>query len=83
MKIEESERIGKIWFEDMWSIPNLNVADEIIDENYDPVWIHINKKGAAQVKHEIKYFRSVFLIKRTWRGDWAGFKHKPWINQRF
>jgi len=31
MKTEETERIGKIWFEDMWSTPNLNAADEIID----------------------------------------------------
>ena len=36
MKIEETEQIGKIWFEDMWSTPNFNVADDIIS-NFYPV----------------------------------------------
>ncbi|MFX1356745.1 MAG: ester cyclase [Promethearchaeota archaeon] len=60
MEIKETERIGKLWFNDLWSKGNLNIADEIVDSDYDPNWIGINKKGPAQVKHEINYFRSIF-----------------------
>lgn len=60
MTIEENEKLGRRWFEEMWSIPSLKVADEIVDDAYNPSWVHINKKGPAQVKHEINYFRSIF-----------------------
>jgi predicted ester cyclase len=79
MKIEETERVGKIWFEDMWSTPNLKVADEFVDDDYDPRWIHIDKKGAAQIKHEINYFRSVFpdLIYKV--VEIKGEEDKVWV----
>ncbi len=48
------------WFEELWSQGNLSTAEEIIDPEYDPDWVHIEKKGPDQVKHEINYFRSVF-----------------------
>ena len=48
------------WFEEMWSKPDFDLADEIVDPNYAPDWIHIASKGPAQVKHEIRYFRTVF-----------------------
>ena len=31
---ERNEAIGKRWYDEMWSKPDLGVADEIIDENY-------------------------------------------------
>ena len=60
MTIQENERIAHLWYEVMWSKPDPDIADEIIDLNYAPSWIQIDKKGPAQVKHEMKYFRSVF-----------------------
>jgi len=48
------------WFEALWSGPELALADEIVDESYAPDWIQIPKTGPEQVKHEIRYFRSVF-----------------------
>ncbi|MFX1536536.1 MAG: ester cyclase [Promethearchaeota archaeon] len=60
MSIKRNEKIGRRWFEEMWGKPDLNLADELVDPNYSPDWIHIDAIGPAQVKHEIKYFRSVF-----------------------
>jgi predicted ester cyclase len=60
MTTQENEQIAHLWYEVMWSKPDPDLADEIIDPNYAPAWIHIDKKGPAQVKHEMKYFRSVF-----------------------
>jgi hypothetical protein len=60
MTAQDNERIAHLWYEVMWSEPNPNIADELVDSNYAPEWIHIDKKGPAQIKHEIRYFRSVF-----------------------
>ena len=60
MSFARNEPLAKRWFEELWSIPDFDVADEIIDPDYDPEWIQIDAKGADQVKHEIRYFRSVF-----------------------
>ena len=60
MDIERNKVIARRWFEEMWNKPDLEVADEIIDPNYDPEWVQIPAKGPDQVKHEIRYFRSVF-----------------------
>jgi len=60
MKSEETEKVGRRWFEDMWGMPDLNLADKIVDPSYNPSWIHIDAIGPAQIKHEIKYFRSIF-----------------------
>jgi len=60
MSKQRNESIGRRWYEEMWSKPDLDVADEIVDKDYDPEWVHIDAVGPAQIKHEIKYFRSVF-----------------------
>jgi hypothetical protein len=60
MSEENNEYIAHLWYEVMWSEPKLEVADEIVHPDYAPEWIHIDKKGPEQIKHEIKYFRSVF-----------------------
>jgi predicted ester cyclase len=82
MKIEEAENIGRLWFEAMWSIPNLNLAEDIVDPDYDPDWILIDKTGAAQVRHEITYFRSVFpdLIYKI--VEIKGENDKVWVRYR-
>jgi hypothetical protein len=60
MTEELNRRIVRRWFQELWSLPDLDVADEIIVPEYDPEWIQIDAKGPAQVKHEIRYFRSIF-----------------------
>ncbi|MFW9994379.1 MAG: ester cyclase [Candidatus Odinarchaeota archaeon] len=57
---QRNEDIGRRWYEEMWSKPDPSAADEMVDENYAPDWVQIDTKGPAQIKHEIKYFRSVF-----------------------
>ena len=60
MTFPQNEQIAHLWYEVMWSKPDPDLADELVDLNYAPAWIHIDKKGPDQIKHEIKYFRSVF-----------------------
>jgi len=60
MEPKETEKIGKLWFNELWTDANLDIADEIVDLDYAPTWIPIDKKGPAQIKHEITYFRSIF-----------------------
>lgn len=50
----------RLWYERMWSLPDLELADRIVHPEYAPHWIHIPKKGPEQVKHEIRYFRGMF-----------------------
>ena len=57
---EHNLEIARKWYEQMWSEPDFDLADEIIDPSYDPEWVHIEKVGPEQVKHEMRYFRSIF-----------------------
>ena len=57
MAEKDKKRIAHLWYEAMCSKPVLDIADEIVDPNYAPEWIHIDKNGPEQIKHEIKYFR--------------------------
>jgi predicted ester cyclase len=82
MKNIDSEKIAKLWFENMWNIPNLATADKIVDPNYNPSWIHIDKIGPAQVKHEIKYFRSIFPDLKYEIIDLKGEIDKVWIRYK-
>ena len=52
--------LARRWFGELWSKADLTVADEIVDPKYAPDWIQIDARGPEQVKHEIRYFRSVF-----------------------
>lgn len=60
MSLENNKRLAERWFLEMWSTPAPEVADQIISVDYAPAWVQIEAKGPAQVKHEIRYFRSVF-----------------------
>ena len=51
---------AKRWFGELWSTGAADVADEIVAQDYNPDWIQIDKTGPEQVKHELRYFRSVF-----------------------
>jgi predicted ester cyclase len=66
----------------MWSKPDLDVADEIVDKDYDPDWVHIDAVGPAQIKHEIKYFRSVFPDLQYEIIEINGEEDKVWIRYR-
>ncbi len=82
MSKQRNEAIGRRWYEEMWSKPDLNVADEIIDKDYDPDWVHIDAVGPAQIKHEIKYFRSVFPDLKYEIIEINGEEDKVWIRYK-
>ena len=82
MKIEETERIGHLFFEVMWSKPDLTIADEIIDPKYNPSWIHIDKVGPDQIKHEIEHFRSMFPDLIYEIVEMRGEEDKVWVRYK-
>ena len=82
MKIEETEKIGKLFFEVMWSKPDLSVADEIIDPEYNPIWIQMDKIGPALVKHEIKHFRAMLPDLKYEIVEIKGEEAKVWIHYK-
>ena len=79
MSKERNEAIGRRWFEEMWSKPDLDVADEIVGKDYDPDWIHIDAVGPDQIKHEIRYFRSVFPDLKYQIADAIATDDRVWI----
>ena len=79
---QENERIAHLWYEVMWSKPDPEIADEIVDAEYAPEWVHIDKKGPAQIKHEIKYFRSVFPDLKYEIVEMAAFPDRVWIRYK-
>lgn len=60
MSREQNETLARLWYEVMWSQPDLAIADQIVAPHYAPEWISIPKQGPEQIKHEIRYFRSIF-----------------------
>jgi predicted ester cyclase len=78
----ESEHIAHLWYEVMWSKPDPNLADQIVDPNYAPAWVHIDKQGPEQIKHEIKYFRSVFPDLKYEIVETAGLPDRVWIRYK-
>ena len=71
--------LAKRWFEELWNKPDLDVADQIVDPGYAPDWISIDAIGPAQVKHEVKYFRSVFPDLEYRIVDIAPFPDRVWV----
>jgi len=82
MSKQRNEAIGRQWYEEMWSKPDLDIADEIVDKDYDPDWVHIDAVGPAQIKHEIKYFRSVFPDLRYEIVEMKSEEDKVWIRYK-
>lgn len=82
MSVEKSLTAVHRWFFDLWSQGNLAVADEIIALDYAPDWVQIPKKGPEQVKHEVRYFRSVFPDLQYTIVDSAAFPEKVWVRYR-
>ena len=82
MKIQETEKIAKLFFEVMWSKPELTIADDIIDTKYNPSWIQIDKIGPAQIKHEITHFRNIFPDLKYEIIEMRGEEDKVWIRYK-
>ena len=82
MSLENNEHIAHLWYEVMWSKPDPAIADEIVDPNYAPEWIHIDKKGSEQIKHEIRYFRSVFPDLKYEIVETAALPDRVWIRYK-
>lgn len=80
--IETTARIAHLWYEVMWSKPDPDLADQLVDPNYSPEWVQIDKKGPAQVKHEIKYFRSVFPDLKYEIVETAALADRVWIRYK-
>lgn len=64
----------------MWSNPDPDLADEIVAPDYAPEWIHIDKRGPAQIKHEIKFFRTVCPDLKYEIVDIAALPDRVWIS---
>lgn len=82
MKIEETEKIDRLFFEVMWSKPDVSIADEMIDPEYNPSWIQIEKVSPAQVKHEITHFRNLFSDLKYDIVEMRGEEHKVWVRYK-
>jgi predicted ester cyclase len=82
MTSQDYEQIAHLWYEVMWSKPDPDLADEIVDPNYAPAWIQIDKRGPAQVKHEMKYFRSVFPDLKYEIVETAALPDRVWIRYK-
>ena len=82
MTFDDNERIAHLWYEVMWSKPDPELAEELVDPDYAPEWIHIDKKGPAQVKHEIQYFRSVFPDLMYEIVEMAALHDRVWIRYK-
>jgi predicted ester cyclase len=79
MSAQKNIQLAKLWFEELWSKGDLAIADQIVDPNYAPDWIEIDMKGSEQVKHEIRYFRSVFPDLVYQIIDLAAQDDKVWV----
>jgi hypothetical protein len=82
MTAQENERIAHLWYEVMWSKPDPELADQLVDSNYAPEWVQIDKRGPAQIKHEIKYFRSVFPDLKYEIVETAALPDRVWIRYK-
>ncbi len=82
MSEELNKEIARLWFEVMWSKPDLDIADQIVDPNYAPEWIRIGKQGPELLKHEIKYFRSVFPDLKYEIVETAALPDRVWIRYK-
>ena len=82
MANEKSLQLAQRWFGELWSKGNLDTANEIVAPDYAPDWIQIPKKGPEQVKHEVRYFRSIFPDLQYTIVDCAAFSGKVWVRYK-
>ncbi len=82
MSQDRNLRLAKRWFEELWSKADLDVADEIVDPDYAPDWVQIDAKGPGQIKHEIRYFRSIFPDLKYEIVDLVSQADRVWIRYK-
>jgi len=74
--------VAHLWFEVMWTKPDLDLADELIDPAYAPAFVQIPKKGPEQIKHEIRYFRTMFPDLKYTVVDSTQVEDRVWVRYR-
>ncbi len=79
MSVERNKEIGRLWFEEMWSKPDFNLAHKIIHPDFKPEYIGIPKQGSELVIHEMKYFRSAFHELNYTIEDIIAEENKVWV----
>jgi len=82
MPLQANEQIAHLWYEVMWSKPEPDLADELVAPDYAPEWVHIDKTGPEQIKHEIRYFRSVFPDLKYEIVETATLPDRVWIRYK-
>jgi len=83
MTFQENERIAQLWFEAMWSMPDYDhIVDEIIHPDFSPDGIPLGKNGPAQIKDEIKEFRSTFPDLRYEIIETAALSDRIWVRYK-
>jgi predicted ester cyclase len=82
MQLQANEQIAHLWYEVMWSKPKPDLADELVAPDYAPEWVHIDKTGPEQIKHEIRYFRSVFPDLKYEIVETATLPDRVWIRYK-
>ena len=82
MSQDRNLQLANRWFKELWSKPDLDVADEIVDPDYAPDWIQIDAKGPEQVKHEIRYFQSIFPDLKYEIVDAVSQADRVWVRYR-
>ena len=82
MQKEVLINIAKKWFLGMWSKPDLDLTDEIVDPEYNPEWVLMEMKGPELLKHEIKYFRSIFPDLNYEIVDIVAENEKVWVRYK-
>jgi predicted ester cyclase len=78
LNLEQARR----WYEAMWSLPDYELADELVHPDYDPDWVQIPKKGPEQVRHEMRYFRGMFPDLRYQVIDCIAQGARVWVRYR-
>ncbi len=74
-----NEKIGRRWFEDIWNKADNTTIEELVDQSYNPDWVQMDMSGPNLIKHEIKYFRSIFPNLTYHIIDLVSEKEKVWI----
>ena len=82
MASERNETNARRWFLEMWSKPDLSMVDEIISDDYNPEWIQLESTGPEQIKHEIKYIRTVFPDLKYEIIDSISTKDRVWVRYK-
>jgi predicted ester cyclase len=78
----KNKEIGRRWFEDMWNKADNNVVEELVDKNYNPEWVQMDMTGPNLIKHEIKYFRSIFPDLKYQIIELVSQQRKVWIRYK-